>query len=237
MSTGNRTTIELPEDVSGRMRANARACQFYRTMPDRMKDLPTDDRGYPVPWFVAWMDGKPEFRAMDPVKYMKAIRQKLCWVCGEKMGVHVTFVAGPMCGINRTSAEPPSHRECAEWSAMNCPFLSNPRMVRREDELINNARLVTESAGCAIARNPGVAMLWHTRQFEVFDDGNGKPLIQMGEPDAVDWYAEGRKATREEVQRSIDSGLPNLESIAMRQAGAMPHLTRAIERFQKWIPA
>jgi hypothetical protein len=35
-----------------------------------------------------------------------------------------SFVVGPMCGINRNSAEPPSHKECAQWSARNCPFLS-----------------------------------------------------------------------------------------------------------------
>jgi hypothetical protein len=97
-----------------------------------MRHLPIDERGYPVPWFVAWLpDGKPEFRAMDRTKWFRAIREKLCWVCGGKLGVNVCFVAGPMCGINRTSSEPPSHLECARYSSRNCPFLNNPRMVRR----------------------------------------------------------------------------------------------------------
>src|SRR5580692_7475343 len=98
------------------------------TLPRRMTALPIDERGYPVPWFVDWIDGKPEFRAMDPRKFVRAIKEKLCWVCGQRLGVNVCFVAGPMCGINRTSSEPPSHRECAVWSAQNCPFLNNPRM-------------------------------------------------------------------------------------------------------------
>lgn len=29
----------------------------------------------------------------------------------------MTFVVGPMCELNRISGEPPSHRECAEFSA------------------------------------------------------------------------------------------------------------------------
>ena len=105
------------------------------TLPARMRGLPVDERGYVVPWFVDWLDGKPEFRAMDRSKFVRAIRERLCWVCGEKLGVYLTFVAGPMCGINRTSGEPPCHADCALWSALNCPFLSNPRMVRREDDL------------------------------------------------------------------------------------------------------
>jgi len=29
------------------------------SLPLAMRGLPRDHRGYPVPWFVAWVDGKP----------------------------------------------------------------------------------------------------------------------------------------------------------------------------------
>lgn len=203
-------------------------------LPVRMQALPIDERGYVVPWFVAWKNGKPEFRAMDGDKFVRAIKEKRCWVCGEKLGVYVCFVAGPMCGINRTSSEPPSHVECGRWSARNCPFLSNPRMVRREDEEINNEVIREKAAGLAITRNAGVAMLWITRQYEVFYS-NG-PLIQMGEPESVEWWAEGRLATRDEVLASIHSGLPNLEAIARQEKGGMEALRAATTRFERWIP-
>jgi len=219
------------------MTPETKASVDFETMPPRMRDLPLDERGYPVPWFVAWVDGKPEFRAMDRHKFVTAIREKRCWVCGERLGINVCFVAGPMCGINRTSSEPPSHLECARWSAKNCPFLSNPRMVRREDEEINNARLREDAAGFAITRNPGVAMLWITRQFEVFKDGKGGLFIQMGEPDSVEWWACGREATRAEVTASIDSGLPNLEAMARLENGGLEFLESSKKRFEKWIPA
>lgn len=207
-------------------------------VPRRMASLPIDERGYPVPWFVAWHDGKPEFRAMDPESFVKAIRQKLCWVCGERLGVNLCFVAGPMCGINRTSSEPPSHAECARWSARNCPFLNNPRMVRREDEEISNAGMFEQSAGTSIARNPGVAMLWFTRNYEIFNNPGAKlPLIQMGEPDSVEWYAFGRIATRAEVIESIESGLPALEAIARAEPDGLEALLRYRRRFEKWVPA
>lgn len=206
-------------------------------LPDRLKTLAVDERGYPVPWFVAYLDGKPEFRAMDPIKYSRAIRERLCWVCGGKLGKNVVFVAGPMCGINRTSAEPPSHLECAQWSARNCPFLRNPEQVRRQDDLVNNAKLVEEAAGHALSRNPGVTMLWVTREFEVFDDGKGRPLITMGEPERVEWVAHGRAATRAEVEESIETGLPALRAAARTEAGWLEELERYTKRFEKWLPA
>jgi hypothetical protein len=205
------------------------------TLPERMKALPFDPVHGPVPWFVEWLDGKPEFRLMNPDKLVMALRQKLCWVCGGQLGIHKSFVAGPMCGINRTSSEPPSHYDCALWSALNCPFLSNPRQVRREDELVNNAKLAHKSPGFVLARNPGVAMLWNTRHYEIFKPFNHGYLIQMGEPESVEWYANGRKATREEVEHSIDTGLPSLELVASKEEGGLAALERAIARFRKTV--
>lgn len=209
----------------------------FDTLPKLMRKLPVDDRGYPVPWFVDWIDGKPEFRAMDGKKYIRAIKESLCWVCGGKLGVTKVFVAGPMCGINRTSSEPPCHPDCARWSAQNCPFLSNPNMVRREDAVINNQKLRDKAPGKALTRNPGVAMLWFCRGFEVFSDGRGMPLIQMGAPYAVEWWCKGQPASREEVQESVDSGLPSLEAIARTEAGGIEALRKYVHRFEKWLPA
>lgn len=180
-------------------------------MPLRISKLPLDKRGYPVPWFVAWQNGEPEFRAMDAAKWAQAVKERRCWVCGEALGVHLTFTIGPMCALNRTIAEPPSHLECAQWSARNCPFLSRPHMVRREDEAINSNVLITEGPGCPIARNPGATCLWTTRRYTVFRAHNGY-LIEIGDPEHVEWYASGRRATRAEVVASIDSGLPLLRA-------------------------
>jgi hypothetical protein len=203
-------------------------------LPLQMRNLPVDDRGYVVPWFVDWLDGKPEFRAMDQRKWLRAVRDKLCWVCGGRLGRYMTFVAGPMCGINRTSSEPPCHLKCAQWSARNCPFLNNPESVRRVDELIGAD--MSNSSGIALSRNPGVAMLWTTKDFSVFQDGKGQPLLHMGAPESVEWYACGKIATRDEVKRSIDSGLPALVTIAMQQDGAMKFLNKAVEEFERFLP-
>jgi hypothetical protein len=207
-------------------------------VPRKMAHLPVDpERGYPVPWFVDWWDGKPEFRAMDRRKFALAITQRLCWVCGLQLETRFAFVAGPMCGINRTSSEPPSHLECARWSARNCPFLNNPNMVRRQDNVINNAAFRESASGCPIARNPGVAMLWITREYEVFDDGNGKPLLMMGRPHEVEWYREGRPATRAEVNESIENGIEALKVLARQEPGGLEDLARRRKQIGKLLPA
>jgi hypothetical protein len=40
--------------------------------PSRMKVLKLDERGFPVPWFVHWEDGKPDFRIISPGKLWTA---------------------------------------------------------------------------------------------------------------------------------------------------------------------
>lgn len=205
-------------------------------LPHRMESLPVDKRGYPVPWFVDWVDGEPEFRAMNPEKWVRAVRFKLCWVCGERIGRIMAFVAGPMCGINRTSSEPPSHYDCAWWSVRNCPFLSNPDAIRRTDERIGGTDMKCVG-GFGITRNPGVSMLWTCQDYTVWDDGRGGKLITMGEPLTVEWFRCGKKATREEVLDSIESGLPNLANVAAQQKGGLEHLAECRKRFELYLPA
>lgn len=204
-------------------------------LPRHMRYLPVDERGYVVPWFVAWIGGKPDFRVADTAKWRQAIRGRLCWVCGEKLGAWLAFAVGPMCTITRTITEPPSHRDCAEWSIKHCPFLSNPNMVRRLENRPDEAR---SPGGLMIGRNPGVTALWITREFETFPDQVGRPLIQMGKPESVTWWREGRPATREEVIDSITTGLPALLEMAKREGPfALESLHQQKEYAERYLPA
>lgn len=212
-------------------------------LPVRMLSLPLDERGYPIPWFVARLpDGTPEFRAMDAAKWIAAVKQKRCWVCGMRLGAHLAFVAGPMCLINLTSSEPPSHLLCARWSAQNCPFLTRPRMVRRENDLPAE---VEPPAGIGLTRNPGVCAVYVTGGYQIFRDAQGKPLIRMN-PDggrnrlaapSVEWFSEGRAATRAEVRHSIEGGLPTLLGLAEAEGPeAVDELRARVRALERWLP-
>ncbi len=183
-------------------------------VPERMRHLPVDPvKNLPIPWFVAWIDGKPEWRVADGDKRRQAMLHRLCWVCGEKLGSKEIFLLGPMCAVNRISAEPPCHLACAEYSVRACPFLSRPNMERREGGLPEGH----DCAGIMIARNPGVTILWHTKRHYLVGDGAGGVLLRVGDPFALSCWAEGRKATVEEVRHSFDTGVPALQKIAEDQ--------------------
>jgi hypothetical protein len=183
-------------------------------LPPRLRHLPLDGRGYPVPYFVTWVNGSPDHRIADARKILDAIRFRWCWICGQRLGRHVTYAIGPMCAINRISSESPAHAECAEYSARACPFLTRPHAHRRE---AGKPEGVTDPAGVMIRRNPGVVLLWSTREpLRPVKAPNGL-LFQIGEPEALQIYAEGRPATQEEVAAAFESGVALLLASATEE--------------------
>jgi hypothetical protein len=189
--------------------------------PIRIARLPKDERGYYVPWFVAYFkdgkevarpEGAPDFRVLASGKRELAVKKRLCWVCGEPLGVHQVFAIGPMCAVNRTTMEPPSHRTCAEYSVRACPFLTVPARRRNEAGLDEIEHRVD---GMMIARNPGAIALWESA-YRPFKVHNGW-LIKLAEPHRVDWWAKGRQATRAEIEESIATGYPELMKMAERE--------------------
>jgi hypothetical protein len=212
----------------------------------RIARLPIDTRsGYPIPWFVDRRENDEitgvDFRVVDRRKFVQAIKENRCWVCSEPLGHWKAFPIATMCAITRTISEPPCHRECAEWSIQNCPFLSNPAMVRRTDNIPPGAQ---EPAGACLMRNPGVMALWITRSFETFTVnrnspvGNAGTLITIGEPADVTWWREGRPATRDEVQAAVESGLPNLLAMAKLEGPfAVEALGKQVKRAEALWPA
>ena len=178
-------------------------------IPERMKSLPVE-RQYPVPWFVAEIDGHYDFRVVGAGKRETAVNNKLCWICGERLGSTLVFVIGPMCAVNRVTAEPPNHRECAEFAAKACPFLIQQQTRRRENDMPEGA---CDAPGIGIKRQPGVALLWLTKNYKQFKAPGGV-LFRIGEPIELFWYRQGRAATREEILHSIETGLPILREMA-----------------------
>jgi hypothetical protein len=204
-------------------------------MPDRIKRLPLTATGYPVPWFAAWIDNVPDLRCVRPNGIKIAYERKICWVCGEPLGRNFAMTLGPMCAVNRTISEPPSHRECSIYSAQACPFLSNPRMRRNARDLPEHET----APGNGILRNPGAICVWVTRGFKPFsaNDGSGT-LFTFDDPSETLWFAEGRSATRDEVCRSIDSGFPLLIDEARREGpDALKALYRMRDEAMQYLPA
>jgi hypothetical protein len=179
-------------------------------LPPYMQHLPRDHRKFIVPWFVPKIDGEWNFQVIRPGRVATAVRTGCCWICGGQLRKNLAFVLGGMCIVNRTSSEPPSHVECATYGVQVCPFLSRPRMRRAPiDEEMKDA-----TPGIMLERNPGVAVLWVVRRFDTIRSGGGL-LFKIREPTVrLSCWAEGRKATEEEIEHSFVTGLPALEKLA-----------------------
>jgi hypothetical protein len=193
--------------------------------PPGIRSLPIDPKTkLPVPFFVAWIDGKPDFRVVEPGKIVACVREHRCWICGKPLLSVVSFMIGPMCLINRISSEPPSHTSCCRFAARVCPFLSRPVMRRNKKNLPENR---TDAAGIGIDRNPGVSVVWTTNAYQPVQVDGGGILFSIADPLTLEFWREGRLATKAEVMESINSGLPILEGIAKGDGkGAIQHLRR-----------
>lgn len=184
--------------------ASIQALIDQNLVPPAILALPVDRRGYPVPWFVAQVEGEWDFRVIRPQGIEAACKRKTCWVCGKPLGDALAFTIGPMCVVNRVTAEPPEHLGCARFACIACPFLTNPRMRRNDKDLPEEAK---DPAGIMIDRNPGATAIYVTTRYR-----RREGLFCLGEPRRVEWWAKGRPATRPEVETSIQTGMPLLRS-------------------------
>lgn len=115
-------------------------------IPKFLSHLKVDDRGYPIPFFVGYVDGKPEFRLLDAKKQLLCFDKNLCGVCGLKLHKDGGFfISGPMGVRNRIATDPPLHRDCAEYSMKFCPHLYFEKADRRETgEVYQQAKVQSE---------------------------------------------------------------------------------------------
>lgn len=104
-------------------------------IPPFLSHLKVDHRGYPVPFFVQWIDGRPDFRLLDVGKWKICMDNRLCSICGLKLpkDFHY-FIAGPQGLKNKTSTDTPMHHDCAMFSIEACPHLYYGKADRRSGD-------------------------------------------------------------------------------------------------------
>lgn len=207
------------------------------TLPTHMQKLPVDKRGYPVPWFVQWIDNEPKFTTVSAQKFRQAVRFGNCWICGERLGARKTFVMGPLNILNRVTSEPASHIDCARFAAMACPFLLLPAAQYRD------LPQGTNYAPGLITRNPGVVALWSTKTFKMVPAGAGQKLIVVSDPVSVEWFAEGKHASRAQVKDSLDDGLHFVyaplaaEPLKIKRVDSLIEFENSYAKAQQYLPS
>ena len=185
-------------------------------LPARLAHLPIDERGYPVPRFVARVNGKPDHRVADAAYLVIALRDCLCWVCGNVLAPRErVFLIGPASVINRTTPEPPMHEDCAHYAASVCPFLMRPAARRRIADLPEDA---SPPPGVTLPEHPRVICIWHTSEFGLerhpLANGGLGFLFALGKPSALEFLCGGRPAYEVEVFEALHESATALERIA-----------------------
>lgn len=183
-------------------------------MPKNLRRRPVWN-GVVVPYFVSWfIDGKacderypgakPDFRVIDMRRAAICRQRNVCWICGKQLGQHRWFIFGPSSALSRTAVEPPSHRDCAMYATKVCPYLASTTAVHRRDKLPEHKVLLDVEN-----EHPGVVVLWSTKDYDLIplDPSNGVFYYQPHEPDIVEFWREGRKATREEIVQAVDRAI------------------------------
>ena len=98
-------------------------------IPRRMRALPRDHRGYPVPFVVLRdADNKPHFAINNDLRVLKCLREERCPICGYRLDKIIWFIGGPGSAFhdNGRYLDPPMHEECAMYALQVCPYLAAP---------------------------------------------------------------------------------------------------------------
>lgn len=99
-------------------------------VPRRMRTLPLDPRGYPIPYIVLRdRNGDPHFTINDSRVRLRCVLQRRCGICGKKINGPVWFVGGPLSAFHPHGAysDGPLHDDCAEYALKVCPWLAISR--------------------------------------------------------------------------------------------------------------
>src|SRR5271155_6039704 len=67
--------------------------EYLMEIPGFLSHLPTH-HGLPIPFTQMFVNGVPDFRAVDPLKILKCLQETLCAVCGNHLGRFSFFIGG-----------------------------------------------------------------------------------------------------------------------------------------------
>jgi len=101
-------------------------------IPPFLDHLKVDARGYPIPFFVPYIDGKPDFRFVTAEKIHLCVEKKLCGICGKKLFEFSYFCTGPVGLQSGSHSDPPAHKQCLEYALKTCPHLVFEKTTRNE---------------------------------------------------------------------------------------------------------
>jgi hypothetical protein len=141
-------------------------------VPPLMRDLPRDERGFPVP-FIVLRDpsGKAVFSANDTLVVDRCHVEQRCGVCGNQLD-DMWVLGGPVSAFhpNGVYIDTPIHHECGTYALQVCPYL----VIAAYHSIPDREKKLTEKfGGTRLFANPTQDP--PSPKFPV-TDADGKPL-------------------------------------------------------------
>ncbi|MBO9428202.1 hypothetical protein [Sulfitobacter sp. R18_1] len=122
----------------------------------RIASLKTDRRGFPVPFIVLHVEGRPpDFTVNDGQLTGRCVEEGLCSICGDHLGSDVWFVGGPGSGLDPRGSyrDPPVHHQCGTFALQVCPYLAvrayTGMKPEARDKLLRNIASTGQAAAFA----------------------------------------------------------------------------------------
>src|SRR5258708_24924075 len=78
--------------------------------------------GYPIPFTQLSAYGKPDFRAADMEHCARSLRDKLCSICGRRLGEYCYFIGGTLLEKKQMVFGPANEQPKPEIGFKGVPF-------------------------------------------------------------------------------------------------------------------
>lgn len=148
-------------------------------LPERMRNLPTDHRGYPIPANILKDEnGVYHFIINDENKRQEQIRLQHCAICDGPLDGEFWFVGGPLSALHPEGAyvDTAQHYECVTYALQVCPYLATRPYKRPDPEKVIERVAATSVAHIYVdptmlPGQPDIFLLVMTDSFLIINNG------------------------------------------------------------------
>jgi hypothetical protein len=191
-------------------------------VPELMKHLPKDRRGFPIPANVQIdPDGTPHFAINPENTRQRLFREDRCSICGCKLLRGRWMVGGPASAFhsNGVYQDPPVHRECGRYALQACPYLAMPSYLKQvstktiEQRDVHSVTIVVDPTMIRNRPDPFVMVMYVGQTFKYDARGLIQTVVPKRPHRQYEFWADGIQLSEEEGRQRVDTYFQANESL------------------------
>ena len=190
---------------------------FNVPIPAYLENNDRDRRGLPIP-FIVYRDieGNAHFSINNVAAVDIVLAEKLCGLCGQPLKPgQFWLIGGPASSFLEDGMyiDPPTHEECARYSAQVCAFLAAPNYAKRVEAKTLKAELLHDTVQLHDNKiappRPLFFAMTCASGIDLIDpqDGSGQTWILPHRPwMSVEFWRGGKPITQAEAEAIAHTG-------------------------------